>query len=44
MVKQIGKDIRTELPQETANNNFGESTCPRVRIILGCSARFWDIF
>ncbi len=41
---EIDQDKRTELPQETANNDFSESTCPRVRIVLGCSPGFWDIF
>jgi hypothetical protein len=31
------------LPQETADDDLGQTTCPRVWIILGCSAGFGDI-
>jgi hypothetical protein len=31
------------LPQETADDDLGETTCPRVWKILRCSAGFGDI-
>jgi hypothetical protein len=40
---QIRERVRTELPQETADNDFSKTARPWVGIVLGCSAGFGDI-